>query len=65
VIEEEKLQENCAVVGDYFLKQLASIDSPLIGDVRGKGLMIGVEFIDENGKPLPVDRVGNIFEGVK
>lgn len=65
VIEEEKLQENCAVVGDHFLKQLASIKSPLIGDVRGKGLMIGVELIDENGKPLAVDRVANIFEGVK
>ncbi|EPB75920.1 aminotransferase, class III [Ancylostoma ceylanicum] len=65
VIEEEKLQENCAVVGDYFLKQLASIDSPLIGDIRGKGLMIGMEFIDEDGKPLAADRVANIFEGVK
>ncbi|KIH42984.1 hypothetical protein ANCDUO_27024, partial [Ancylostoma duodenale] len=65
VIEEEKLQENCAVVGDYFFKQLASIDSPLIGDIRGKGLMIGIEFIDEDGKPLATDRVSNIFEGVK
>ncbi|KHJ78403.1 hypothetical protein OESDEN_21976 [Oesophagostomum dentatum] len=65
VIEEEKLQENCAVVGDYFLKQLASIDSPLIGDVRGKGLMIGMEFVDEDGHPLPAARMANIFERVK
>uniref|UniRef100_A0A0K0D4X4 Alanine--glyoxylate aminotransferase 2, mitochondrial n=1 Tax=Angiostrongylus cantonensis TaxID=6313 RepID=A0A0K0D4X4_ANGCA len=65
VIEEEKLQENCAVVGDYFLKQLSSIDSHLIGDVRGKGLMIGVELIDEDGKPLTGDRLANIFEGIK
>lgn len=36
VIEEEKLQENSAVVGDYFLKQLAAIDDATIGDVRGK-----------------------------
>ncbi|ETN70505.1 hypothetical protein NECAME_14727 [Necator americanus] len=27
--------------------------------------MIGMEFIDEDGKPLAVDRVANIFEGVK
>uniref|UniRef100_A0A7I4XY20 Alanine--glyoxylate aminotransferase 2, mitochondrial n=1 Tax=Haemonchus contortus TaxID=6289 RepID=A0A7I4XY20_HAECO len=65
VIEEEKLQQNCATVGDYFFKQLSSINSPLIGDLRGKGLMIGVELADENGGPLAVNRVANIFEGIK
>ncbi|PAV78303.1 hypothetical protein WR25_19800 [Diploscapter pachys] len=65
VIEEEKLQENCLKVGEYFLKQLAAIDSPFIGDVRGKGLMIGVELIDEEGNPMPAARMANIFEGVK
>ncbi|VDK73686.1 unnamed protein product, partial [Cylicostephanus goldi] len=65
VIEEEKLQENCAVVGDYLLKQLASIKSPLIGDVRGKGLMTAVEFVDEDGKPLPANRMADLFEKVK
>uniref|UniRef100_A0A914DEX1 Alanine--glyoxylate aminotransferase 2, mitochondrial n=1 Tax=Acrobeloides nanus TaxID=290746 RepID=A0A914DEX1_9BILA len=65
VIKNEKLQENAAEVGTYFLKQLASIDSPLIGDVRGKGLMIGVELIDETGGPLPRERMAEIFEGIK
>ncbi|KAK0424019.1 hypothetical protein QR680_008459 [Steinernema hermaphroditum] len=65
VIKEEKLQENCAVVGTYFLEQLAAIQSPLVGDVRGKGLMIGVELIDESGGPLASDRVANIFEDIK
>uniref|UniRef100_A0A1I7XNP6 Alanine--glyoxylate aminotransferase 2, mitochondrial n=1 Tax=Heterorhabditis bacteriophora TaxID=37862 RepID=A0A1I7XNP6_HETBA len=36
VIEEEKLQENCSIIGEYFIRQLSSIDSKLIGDVRGK-----------------------------
>jgi alanine-glyoxylate transaminase/(R)-3-amino-2-methylpropionate-pyruvate transaminase len=66
VIRDEKLQENAAVVGDYFLKSLAGIDSPLIGDVRGKGLMIGVELVDpETGKELSKERVADIFEAIK
>ncbi|CAI4221787.1 unnamed protein product [Auanema sp. JU1783] len=65
VIEEEKLQENCHVVGEYFLKELAAIDSKFIGDVRGKGLMIGVELINENGKPLEKERVAAVFEETK
>lgn len=47
------------------MEQLAAIDSPLIGDVRGKGLMIGVELIDENGAKMPPSRMANIFEFIK
>uniref|UniRef100_A0A7E4V024 Alanine--glyoxylate aminotransferase 2, mitochondrial n=1 Tax=Panagrellus redivivus TaxID=6233 RepID=A0A7E4V024_PANRE len=65
VIEEEKLQENAHIVGEYFLKQLAAIDSPLIADVRGKGLMIGVEMVDESGAPMPSTRMCDIFEYTK
>lgn len=65
VIKEEKLQENCAKVGDYFLKELSKIGSPLIGDVRGKGLMIGVEIVNENGEQLEPDRMGELFEETK
>ena len=48
VIEEEKLRENCAVVGTYFLEELGKLrdEFEVIGDVRGKGLMIGVEFVE-------------------
>ncbi|CAB3408279.1 unnamed protein product [Caenorhabditis bovis] len=65
VIEEEKLQENCANVGDYFITQLNSLDEPAIGDVRGKGLMIGVELVDEAGKPMPAAKTAAIFEETK
>ncbi|CAI5439460.1 unnamed protein product [Caenorhabditis angaria] len=65
VIEEEKLQENSANVGDYFLKQLDSLSESAIGDVRGKGLMIGVELIDEQGKPLAAAKTAAIFEDTK
>ena len=49
VMEEEKLIENAAKIGEYLMGELKKI--PGIKDVRGKGLMIGVEF-DEAIKPM-------------
>jgi len=48
VIDEEGLQQNCLDVGTYFLDKLCGMrrEWKIIGDVRGKGLMIGVELID-------------------
>jgi ornithine--oxo-acid transaminase len=43
VIVEEKLVENSARLGEYFLEQLEEIPSPHVKEVRGKGLLIGVE----------------------
>jgi 4-aminobutyrate aminotransferase apoenzyme (EC 2.6.1.19) len=55
VIEEEKLLENATRVGDYALKRLKEMQEkyPAIGDVRGKGLMIGAELVKEDGSPAP------------
>jgi ornithine--oxo-acid transaminase len=43
VISEEKLIENSARLGEYFLDQLAEIPSRHVKEVRGRGLLIGVE----------------------
>ena len=43
VLVEENLIERAAELGDYLLRQLRAIDSPLIKEVRGKGLLIGLE----------------------
>lgn len=43
VIVDENLVENAEQVGEYFLEQLAEINSPHVKEVRGKGLLIGVE----------------------
>lgn len=53
VIEEEHLVENAASVGSYLLAQLKTLaaENPSIVDVRGEGLMIGIEFSDSI-KPL-------------
>ena len=47
VIQEEKLPENAAKVGTYLMKRLRELQDKYdqIGDVRGRGLMIGVEFV--------------------
>ncbi len=47
VIVEEKLIENSAALGEYFAEQLAEIPSPHIKEVRGRGLLIGVELKPE------------------
>ena len=49
VIVEENLVERSAKMGEYFLEQLSEIPSPYIKEVRGKGLLIGVELKKEAG----------------
>ncbi len=43
VIEQERLVENTAFVGQYLLETLRAANLPHVTDVRGKGLMIGIE----------------------
>jgi ornithine--oxo-acid transaminase len=50
VIEEEKLAERSLELGNYFLEQLKTINNPMIKEVRGKGLFIGVE-LTESARP--------------
>lgn len=49
VLVSENLIENAEVVGTYFQEHLAEINSPHIKEVRGQGLMIGVELKPEAG----------------
>ena len=43
ILVEENLVENSAQMGAYLLSELQQIDSPLISDIRGRGLFIGLE----------------------
>jgi len=47
VIRDEKLAERSAQLGEYFIEQLSEIPSPHVKEVRGKGLLIGVELKPE------------------
>jgi ornithine--oxo-acid transaminase len=49
VLVEENLVERAAELGGYFLEQLTEISSPYIREVRGRGLLIGVELKPEAG----------------
>jgi len=57
VIEEEKLVERARVLGDYVLKRLREFQEKydIIGDVRGCGLMIGIDIV-KNRKTKEPDR---------
>lgn len=46
VLVEDKLVENSAKLGDYFLSELKNINNPIIKEVRGRGLFIGVELTE-------------------
>jgi len=50
VIEEEKLVERSNEMGEYFISKLKNINSPHIKEVRGRGLLIGVE-LDTKARP--------------
>jgi len=56
-IKEQNLLENAARQGNYIMKRLRELaeQSEIIGDVRGKGLMIGVEIVEDKDskKPAP------------
>ncbi len=49
VLIEESMIDNAAKMGEYFLSNLKRIKSPYIKEVRGKGLLIGVELLPEAG----------------
>lgn len=53
VIREEKLVENAASQGKRLMAGLRELQAeyPVIGDVRGRGLMVGVEFTEADRKP--------------
>jgi 4-aminobutyrate aminotransferase len=55
VIEEEGLVENARVRGAELQDKLRKVaaDNPVIGDVRGLGLMLGCEFSTREGRPDP------------
>jgi alanine-glyoxylate transaminase / (R)-3-amino-2-methylpropionate-pyruvate transaminase len=55
VIEREKLQENSLIQGSYLLAGLEKLKAkhPLIGDVRGKGLMLGIELVKDRQTKEP------------
>lgn len=55
VIENEGLMQNAKDVGEFFIDELNSLKSKhaMIGDVRGRGLFIGIDFVKDRESRLP------------
>ncbi|XP_072998093.1 alanine--glyoxylate aminotransferase 2 homolog 3, mitochondrial-like isoform X1 [Typha latifolia] len=55
VLEEEKLQENAYIVGSYMKDRIRNLQEKhnIIGDVRGRGLMLGVELVTDHQQKIP------------
>uniref|UniRef100_A0A669BIX4 Alanine--glyoxylate aminotransferase 2, mitochondrial n=1 Tax=Oreochromis niloticus TaxID=8128 RepID=A0A669BIX4_ORENI len=68
-IREDSTQQNSLHVGTYLMTQMAKLRDKyeVIGDVRGKGLQIGMEMVKDKGsrEPLPPEAMSEILEDVK
>jgi 4-aminobutyrate aminotransferase-like enzyme/Ser/Thr protein kinase RdoA (MazF antagonist) len=53
-VKREKLQENALEVGEYLKSELQKLSKkfPIVGDVRGQGLFLGIELVDQELHPL-------------
>ena len=69
IIDDEAMQEKSRTLGEKLIKGLKTIqhEFEIIGDVRGKGLMIGVELVEnkQTKQPLNQDKFLKIFEDLK
>jgi adenosylmethionine-8-amino-7-oxononanoate aminotransferase len=57
--EEENLTDRAAQVGEYLMRQLAGLkEHAIVGDVRGLGLMVAIEFVCDRvtKEPFPVEK---------
>lgn len=55
VIVDENLVENSRILGEVFLRGLKEIKSDLIKEVRGRGLMLGLEFSDSARRKIALE----------
>ncbi|MDC6352364.1 aminotransferase class III-fold pyridoxal phosphate-dependent enzyme [Zeaxanthinibacter sp. PT1] len=55
VVKREGLQKNALEVGEYLKTELHKLagNHPIIGDVRGQGLFLGIELVTTDLRPLP------------
>ena len=65
-MEDHDIVSHVEKIGNYFKEKLVELKDkyPLIGDVRGKGLMIGLELVKEKKEPA-VSEILRLFENTK
>jgi 4-aminobutyrate aminotransferase-like enzyme len=62
VIEEEDILENVRSVGRFFMKRMEAMKEthPIIGDVKGKGFLLGIELVKDKKTKEPFDEAGKL-----
>jgi len=56
-LDQHKLVERCARMGEQFHDKLSCLTNfPTVGDVRGRGLLAGVEFVADKATKAPIPR---------
>lgn len=62
VIEEEDIMQNVRKVGEYFMKRMIKMNEqhPIIGDVKGKGFLLGIELVKDKNTKEPFEEAGKL-----
>jgi 4-aminobutyrate aminotransferase-like enzyme len=62
VIEEENILENVRNVGAFFMKRMQQMKEqhPIIGDVKGKGFLLGIELVKDKKTKEPFEEAGKL-----
>ena len=62
VIEEEKLNERSLHLGEIAIKRMEQMknEHPIVGDVRTKGCLMGIELVKDKGTKEPFDEAGKL-----
>ncbi|MHB0999720.1 MAG: aspartate aminotransferase family protein [Armatimonadota bacterium] len=62
VIQEENLLEHAEELGSYFMTRMEEIKAnhPIVGDVRGKACLLGVELVKDKATKEPFDEAGKL-----
>ena len=66
IMQSEKLSENSSKIGKYLFEKLNGLRKlPIVGDVRGKGLMLAVELVKDDGTQLLTEKTNRIVGDLK
>jgi 4-aminobutyrate aminotransferase/4-aminobutyrate aminotransferase/(S)-3-amino-2-methylpropionate transaminase len=62
VIEEEDILQNVRTIGAFFMKRMQKIldTHPIVGDVKGKGFLLGIELVKDKKTKEPFDEAGKL-----
>jgi taurine-pyruvate aminotransferase len=66
ILLEEKMCENAEQVGNYLISQLKKLTRmPIVGDIRGKGLIIAIELVEGDKTPLSTAKTKRVQQMMK